>query len=105
MPLRDTFSVCPRCGGALDLVEVWLECGQCKGCLMPDHALYDRISEAQIQALLTAKRKTPWRREEFAEALALEASRDGAEPLECPSCTTVMTKHLLYDVEVDRCEG
>jgi len=72
---------------------------------MPEQKLYDRISEAQIQALLNGKRKSPWRREEFAAALAFEASRDGAATIECPRCAAQMTKHLLYDVEVDHCKA
>jgi hypothetical protein len=53
--------------------------------------------------LLTTKRKNPWRREEFAAALALAASRDGAPTIECPGCESQMRKHTLYDVEVDYC--
>lgn len=102
--LRDEFATCPRCKSALDATADWLECGQCHGMLIADTQLYERVSEAQIQTLLSAKkRKTPWRREEFATALALEHSRDGAETIACPSCAAQMTKHLLYEVEIDRC--
>lgn len=103
--LRDAFATCPRCSCALDAVDNVLACGTCHGRLYADQTLYDRISNAQIQALLTTKRKTPWRREEFATSLVLDPSRDGAAAITCPRCATQMTKHTLYDVEVDRCEG
>jgi hypothetical protein len=111
---RDVFATCPRCARALDAGSpaagtadrsTWLECGSCQGALVPDQVLYDRISDAQIQTLLTSKRKTPWRREEFATGLALAPSRDGDSQIPCPRCAANMSKHLLYDVEIDRCEG
>lgn len=98
--LRDSFATCPRCDRALDAGDT---CGQCHGALYPDAVLYAEISNAQIKALLDPKRKTPWRREEFAAALALAASRDGASTITCPRCESQMRKHTLYDVEVDYC--
>lgn len=103
--LRDDFATCPRCNRALDAAAGCLQCGECHGALYTAQALYDRISESQIQALLTTKRKTPWAREQFAAALALEASRDGAHQLGCPQCGALMTKHALYEVEVDHCHA
>lgn len=101
--LRDSFSTCPRCRRALDRKDAWLECGECHGALYDDKTLYDQISEAQIQALLTARTNEHWAREPFARTLAFEPSRDGAPTITCPGCESQMQKHTLYDVEVDHC--
>jgi uncharacterized C2H2 Zn-finger protein len=98
--LRDSFATCPRCDRALDAGDT---CGQCHGALVADRVLYDQISDAQLQELLTTKRKTPWRREEFATALVLAESRDGTASISCPRCESQMHKYTLYDVEVDYC--
>lgn len=104
--MRDQFASCPRCEAGLDGGERRLQCGHCQGVLIIDQALFDLISEAQIQALLSAERSDPWRREPFARKLALEAPQPGdGVRLACPRCRGNMAKHSLYGVEVDRCEA
>ena len=102
---RDDFAVCPRCNAGLEKARAWLECSQCKGALIDPRALYDTINEAQIQALFAEKRKSPWAREPLAQSLELRDGNHGGEVIECPCCETKMSKHLLYGVEVDRCEA
>lgn len=101
--LRDSFATCPRCARALDRNDTFSECGQCHGALYTDKALYDLVSEAQIQALLTSRDHEHWAREPFAQSLALEPSRDGAPTITCPACDSQMQKHTLYNVEIDHC--
>ena len=71
--------------------------------LVVERELLSLISDAQVQALLTSRRRDPWRREEFARAAAFEPPEVAEAPLQCPRCVAQMAKHTLYGVLVDRC--
>jgi hypothetical protein len=105
MPTRDEFATCPRCACGLDVEGTRFVCGQCHGQLIVDRELFDLISSAQIKEVLEGERKNPWAREPLARKLELVEPPVPEALLRCPRCTVMMTKHGLYDVVVDRCEG
>ena len=91
--LRDDFPTCPVDGSALDPTEDGSRhcCGTCKGV---------QISEPSVIALLgeIVEEKAP-------KTLVFEPPKE-AEPIRtCPHCATQMSKHVLYTIQIDRCEA
>jgi len=89
---RDDHPICPHCDRALDEQpnKKQYTCGGCKGVLVEEQALIELVG--------TIVRTPP-------ESLPFEPPKV-AEPFwTCPRCAAQMTKHVLFTIQVDRCEA
>jgi Zn-finger nucleic acid-binding protein len=98
---RDEAATCPTCEGhrALDPYgenTTRLVCDGCKGVFIALPELERLVAEAKKHAPTDIVEATP---------LVLAATKKDEPLRRCPRCVTMMTKHDLHGIVVDRCEA
>ena len=89
--MRDAYATCPRCGAALDPQAKRLVCTEGCGVLVTEDEL-----RTLVRDMYGVKPQHPIE-------LVFEPPQQPEPARTCPSCTTEMTKHVLYTIQVDRC--
>ena len=98
MVLRDEIADCPRCQRGLEVAGDRLVCAGCRGQLVTEAELQHLVAGmlTKLHADLREPQPLPF----------ADAERRPQDPdVTCPRCTTVMTRHLLYTLPVDRCSA
>lgn len=93
---RDELTECPRCDRGLETAGDRWKCAGCKGQL---------VTEPELQHLIAGMLTKLHQDLREPQPLPFQPAEVQADDpaITCPRCTTVMTRHTLYTLPVDRC--